>query len=300
MSIIFTGNHPKAAYAGVKAWFGAEYNKHQEEFSKTFRVEKTDNGYDEYTQMTGFTQAVVKPAGESITYASHSQGWTKRFIQTVHGLGFKTTREEVEDGKYSAVGKSRAASLAFALRQAKETVHGNIFNRAFDTGYTGGDGKAMIVSDHPSKAGDWSNVLSSASTICQQALEDLAIQIQTMTDELGNKINLQQQQLLIPPQLLFKAQRILKSDLQSNTAENATNVLKGFFPQGIMVNHYLTSSTAYFVTSNVPQGLISLQRRPVEFAKDNVFDNQVLSTAATERYDCGWVDPRCIVGTPGV
>ena len=300
MSVIVTGNHPKVLWPGVKAWFGAVFDKHVEQYSKVFEVVNSTKNYEEFVQMTGFGLAPVKDQGDGVSYTSHTQGWVKRFVHVVYGLGYKVTREEREDNQYSEVSNARAAAVAFALRQTKENVHANIFNRATSGSYLGGDGVALLSTGHPKNGGGtFSNKLSTASDMSQQSLEDLTIQVMAAEDDKGNKISLMPQQLLIPPQLVYEASRILKSTLQSDTAENATNVLKGVFPGGIVVNNYLTDTDQYFITTNAPRGLYSIQRRAVEFTKDNEFSTENALAKGTERYSAGWVEPRCVYGSEG-
>lgn len=301
MALITTGNHPKALWPGVKAWFGASYDKHEEEWSKLFIVESSDKAWEEDVLMTDFGLAPVKNQGMSVSYTTHSQGYIKRYTNVTYGLGYIVTREEIEDNLYSEVSRKRAESLAFAMRQTKENVHANIFNRAFDSTYTGGDGSELCDTDHPSKAGTWQNELTTAADLSEVSLEDLCILVMLAENEMGNKINLMPQKLLVPPNLWFEANRVLKSTLQNDSANNAINALRSTnaFPGGIVVNHYLTDTDAYFVLTNCPRGLISYRRRPLEFTKDNDFDTENAKAKSTERYTCGWTDPRAVYGSPG-
>jgi len=299
--VITTGNHPKELWPGVLAWFGANYDKHKEEFSEVFDVISSSQNYEEFVQNTSFGMAPIKPQGEGVTYTSHSQGWVKRFVHVVYALGYISTREEREDNLYEQVSRDRAASLAFAMRQTKETVHANIFNRGFNSTYTGGDGKEFFATDHPTKSGDQSNKLAVDADLSEASLEDLTIQIMGALDEVGNNINLMAECLLIPRQLYYEAHRILKSVLQNDTANNAVNALKSTnaLPGGIKMNHYLTDADAWFVKTNCPKGLYSIQRREIEFTKDNDFDTENAKAKTTERYSAGWVDPRCCYGSAG-
>lgn len=281
--VIGTGNHPKALWPGVKAWFGAMYDKHAEQYSQIFETMSSDKNYEEFVQMTGFGLAPVKDQGDGVTYTSHTQGWVKRFVHVVYGLGYITTREETEDNKYAEVGRARAGACAFSMRQTKENVHANILNRGFNSSYTGGDGKELFATDHPSKAGDWSNELAVGADLSQQSLEDLNIMVMGATDDMGMKIGLMLESLIVPRQLIYEARRILKSAQQSDTAENATNVLQNAYPKGIIMNSYLTDADAFFVKTNCPNGLLTLQRRAIEFTKDNDFDTENAKAKTTER-----------------
>lgn len=299
---ITTGLHPKALWPGVKAWFGRSYDEYEPQYMDLVDVETSDKAYEEEVESTGFGLAAIKPQGNSINYDSDSQGYTKRYTHVTYGIGYMVTEEELEDNLYAEVSKRRAPDLAFALRQTKENVVANVFNRAFNSSYTGGDGKEMCATDHPTLNGNQSNELTNAADLSEAAIEDLIIQIRQATNARGLKIRLQPQSLHIPTDLEFEASRILMSVLQNDTANNAVNVLKatGALPKGIKVNQYLTSSTAWFIRTNARQGAKLLQRRPVRLSKDNDFDTENAKAKATERYSVGWSDWRCYYGTPGV
>jgi hypothetical protein len=187
------------------------------------------------------------------------------------------------------------------MRQTKENVAANVYNRAFNTSYLGGDGQVLIGSAHPSKSGSQSNVLTVASDISEAAIEDLIIQIMGATNDRGLKISLMPKSLHVHRSDWFEANRILKSVLQNDTATNATNVLRATnaLPGGIKVNHYFTDTDAWFIRTNAPRGMIMYQRRPVEFTQDNDFDTENAKAKNTERYSVGWTDWRGLWGTPG-
>jgi hypothetical protein len=191
--------------------------------------------------------------------------------------------------------------LAFSFRQTKENVAANVYNRAFNTSYTGGDGKALLVTDHPSLAGNWSNTLSTAADLSEASLEDLCVQIMNATNSRGLKIGLMPRSLIIPTAYAFEAQRILKSTQQSGTANNDINALRsmGVFPDGVKVNHYLTDTDAFFIRTNAPQGMKLFQRVSAEFAQDGDFDTGNLKYKGYERYSVGWTDPRALFGSSG-
>jgi hypothetical protein len=301
MAIITTGSHPKALWPGVAAWFGRNYDELKKEYTELFDVESSDKNYEEDVQLTGFGLAPSKAEGSSITYDSETQGFVKRYTHTVYASGYMVTREEMEDNKYEEVSKRRAQALAFAMRQTKENVCANVYNRAFNASYTGGDGKRLLTTDHPSIAGDWSNVLSTASDLNETALEDMIIQIMNAKNDRGLRISLMPKALIVSPSEWFNANRILKSTLQSDTANNGINALKATnaLPGGIVVNHYLTDTDAWFIRTNVPRGMLYFQRRAYEFVQDNDFDTENAKAKATERYSCGWTDPRGLYGSAG-
>jgi len=294
MAIITTGSCPKALKLGVRKWFGAMYDEHTPEFPVLFTEQNSSENFEEDVQIVGFGLAPVKHETRGVDYFGQTQGWTKRYVHIVYGLGFIVSQEEFDDNKYEAVSKTRARAMAFSLRQTKENVHANIINRMTDTDYTGGDGSVLIATDHAARGGTWSNELDPAADISETALEDLCIQIMGANDDQGMKISLIPQSLHVPRQSWFEANRILKSTLQHDTALNALNVLKSTnaLPGGIHVNHYFTDSDAFGIKTNCPNGLMSFQRRAVETTNDGDFDSGNLKFKATERYSCGWTDPR--------
>lgn len=246
--------------------------------------------------------AVVKPAGNSLSYDSDSQGYTARYTHVTYGLGYIVTEEELEDNLYMEVSSRRATDLAFGLRQTKENVAALMYIRSFTSTYPGGDGKELCATDHPTIYGNQSNELTNPADLSEAAIEDMIIQIRQAKNARGMKIRLQPKSLHIPVNLEFEANRILKSVLQNDTAQNAVNVLKmtNAIPGGIKSNQYFTSDSAWWIRTNAPRGLRMFQRRPVKFARDEDFDTSNAKAKATERYSVGWSEWRAIYGTPGV
>lgn len=302
MTVITTGLHPKALWPGVRGWFGRAYDEYQPQYTDLVDVETSDKAYEEEVESTGFGMAAVKPQGNSISYDSDSQGYTARYTHVTYGIGYMVTEEELEDNLYAEVSARRAPDLAFALRQTKENVVANKFNRAFNSNYPGGDAKEMCATDHPSINGSQSNELATPADLSEASIEDMVTQIRQATNARGLKIRLQAQSLHVPSGLEFEAHRILNSVLQNDTANNAVNVLKmtGAIPKGIKVNQYFTSSTAWFIRTNARRGAKLFQRRPVKLSKDNDFDTSNAKVKATERYSVGHSDWRCYYGTAGV
>jgi hypothetical protein len=301
MGVIYTSNHPKALWPGVKAWFGRMYDEHVEEYSKIFDRDSSTRAYEERVELTGFGLAPIKNQGGSISYDSETQGITSRLTNVTYALGYVVTMEELQDNLYEMVSKRRSKALAFSMRQTKETVAANILNRGFNGDYTGGDGKELLATDHPTLDGTQSNELTVAADLSEAALEDLMIQIMQAKNSRGLRIALKGEKLIVPPALFYEANRILKSALQNDTANNAVNALKATnaLPGGIVLNHYLTDSDAWFIKTNCPEGLIYQERMPMEFEQDNDFDTKNAKAAAVERYAFGWVDWRSIYGSPG-
>ena len=303
MAVITTGAHPKALWPGVQAWFGAKYDEHPVECTALFDTSpRSKKNFEEDVQMTGFGLMPAKPEGNATTYDDHSQDWVKRYVPTAYSMGYIVTKEELDDNLYLERSFQRAGMLAFSARQTKENVGANVYNRAFDSGYLGGDAKELLATDHPqSSGGTFSNELAVAANLSEASLEDIAIQIANATNPRGLKISLRPTSLVVPPALMFEAQRILKSTLQSDTANNDTNALRtmGVIPK-VTINHYLTSTTAWFVRTNCPNGLKFIPRIGLEFTQDNDFDTENAKAKCYERYDFGWTDPRGLYGSAGV
>jgi hypothetical protein len=302
MAVITTGAHPKALWPGVHAWFGLAYNKHPMEWDQIFDVKDSTKNYEEDVEATGFGLAPIVPQGEALSYDSHAQGYTKRYTPVKYGLGYIVTEEEEDDNQYEKLAKGRAEALAFSMRTTKEIVHANILDRATNSSYVGGDGKELLATDHPSLAGNWANELSAAADFSEAALEDLLILIGQAKNARGLQIGLRPMKLIVPVNLQFEAQRVLKSELRVGTGDNDINAIKsmGLLPEGYMVNHYVTDTDQWFVKTDAPNGLTHFRRKALAFAKDSDFDTANKKHKATERYVAGWTDPRAIYGSPGV
>lgn len=300
MGVITTGNHPKALWPGVKAWFGRQYDEHETKYTDLFNVDTSDKPYEELVELTGFGLAPVKQQGASTTYDSETQGVLNRATHIAYSLGYIVTKEENDDNLYEIVSKRRAQAVAFSMRQTKEIVAANVYNRGFSGSYVFGDGKAMLASDHPTLDGTQSNILSVASDFSESALEDLCIQIMNAKNSRGMRINLMPKILLLPTAYAFEATRVLKSELQSNTANNDLNAIRsmGIIPK-VSINPYLTDSDAWFVRTGVPSGLTCFNRSPMVFGQDTDFDTDNLKAKAYERYSFIFGDWRDIYGSAG-
>jgi hypothetical protein len=302
--IITTGSHPKALWPGVKEWWGRTYNSHPEEWKDLVDIETSDMNYEEDVQMTGFGLVPVKTQGASSEYDSEMQGFTTRYTHLTYSLGYIVTQEELEDNLYEKVSKTRATALAFSFQQTKENVVANMYNRAFNSSFVGGDGKELLATDHPNTTGGtFSNELAVAADLSEASLEDLIIQMMGATDDRGLLISLMPKSLIVARQEWFNANRILKSVFQSGTANNDINVLHATnaIPEGIKMNHYLTSPHAWFLRSNIQMGtgLKFYQRIPISFTQDNDFDTDNAKAKSRERYSVGWTDPRALWGSNG-
>jgi hypothetical protein len=302
MGIITTGSFAKLLMPGLNKIFGDAYNEWPEEWSKIFDTEMSNKAYEEDLQMTGFGLARVKGENASIDYDEESQGFLTRYAHSVLALGFMISREIYEDDQYGKIGKLRAESLAFSLRQTKEIRAANILNRAFTSTYAGGDGKELCATDHPNYTGGTQrNELSTAADLSEAALEQACIDISKFETDRGLKIAVMPKKLIIPTELVFEAKRILGSPYRVGTADNDVNAIKelGMIPEGVVENHYLTDTDAWFIKTNAQNGLKHMQRRAMQFAIDNDFDTEAAKFKATERYVFGWSNYQGIFGSPG-
>ena len=302
MATITTGAHPKALWPGIKLWWGRSYDEHKPEWPDLFDTETSDKAYEEEVEITGFGLAPVKAQGQQIVYDTEIQGPVTRFTHVAYALGYVVTWEELRDDLYEVVSKRRAAQLAFSMRQTKERVLAAVYNNGFSSSYPGGDGQALFSTAHPTVSGNQSNLLTTAADLSELAIEDLVVQVMQTTNNRGFPISALPESLHVPPALWFEANRIYHSVLQNDTANNAINVLRatGVFPKGVKVNHYFSSSTAWFVRTNIPGGMQYFERDKISFDTDNEFDTKNAKAACYERYSAGWADFRGCFGTPGV
>ncbi len=299
--VISTANIPKALWPGVKGWWGRFYEEKPMQYRDLFEIQQSDKAYEELVEVTGFGLAPVKPQGQAIEYDSEDQQTVARFTNVAYALGYIITWEEMRDNIYEKVAKRRTQALAFSMRQTKENVAANVYNRGFNSSYAGGDGAAMLSASHPSSNGNQSNILPVSADFSEASLEDLCIQISGAQNTRGLIIDINPESLIIPRQLWFEAQRVLKSVLQNDTANNAINALKATnaIPGGIKVNNYLTDADAWFVRTDCPESLIFFERDPIMFEQDNDGDTKNIKYNAYERYVPKWADWRGVYGSPG-
>jgi hypothetical protein len=251
--------------------------------------------------MKGFGLMPQKEQGKSVSYEGQTQGWVSRYTHVSYALGFIVTFEEQLNNLYPKLAKSRAKALGFSKRQTKELVCANVYNRAHTAAYTGGDSSVLCVTTHACASGNQSNRLTTAADISEVALEDLWIQIAGATDDGGLSIALQAQSLHIPRQLWFEANRILKSTLQAETANNAINALKATnaFPGGIKVNHYFDDADAFFIRTNCPDAMKMYMRHEYDLKKDNDFDTENDKNKTYTYFSVGWSDWRGVYSNGG-
>lgn len=301
MAVITTGSHPKALWPGVKAFFGKTYNEKPLVCDMVFDSVTSNKAYEEYVEETGFGLAPKKPEGSAVSYDTDQQGYVYRLTNVTYGLGAKVTQEAIDDNQYEAVAKKKAAKLARSMRQTKENVAANILNRGFNSAFTGGDGKELFATDHPTLDGTQSNEMAVASDLSEASLEDLLTLIRGAKDSRGLRIQLKGQKLIVPPELEFEATRIVSSVNQSGTANNDINAMKelGMLPGGVVVWDYLTDPDAFFIKTDAEDGMLRQKRKALAMTQDNDFDTDNACMKATERYAFGFADWRGAYASPG-
>jgi hypothetical protein len=300
--VITTANAPKLLWPGLKAIWGQTYNEHPEEFIDLFDKETSAQNYEEDLQMTDFGLVPVKAQGAGTTYDSEIQGFVTRYTHIAYALGFIVTKEELDDNLYEKVASRRAKALAFSFRQTKENIAANVYNRAFNSSYTGGDGVQLCSTAHPNTTGGtWANTPTVGVDLSEAALEDAVTAIMGLQNDRGLLINVLPTSLHISRFDHFNAHRILKSVYRPETANNDINVLKATnaFPKGVMLNHYFTAPHAWFIRTNIPDGMKYYERHAITFDQDNDFDTMNLKYKGYERYSFGWSDPRAVYGVNG-
>jgi len=301
MSIINSGSFAKALWPGVNAWYGKAYGEYSVEYTKLFDTSKSTKAFEEDVGVSSFGLAIQKPEGSPISYDTERQAFITRYQHVTYALGFVITREVMDDDQYAVVGQRKAQGLAFSMRQTKEIIAANVYNRYATAGYVGGDGVTLLSASHPNLAGGtWSNQIATAADLSEAALEQAVIDIAGFTNDRGLLIAVRPKSLIIPRQLMFEAKRILNSDGRVGTDNNDLNAIKnmGLVPETI-VNHYLTDTDAWFIRTDVPHGMKHFERRADAFDMDNDFDTENAKYKATARYSFGWTDPRGIYGSAG-
>ncbi len=297
---ITTSSFAKALWPGVNAWYGKAYDEYPVEWDKLFDKFTSNRAWEEDVGVSSFGLARVKPEGSAIEYDTEKQGFTTRYVHVVYALGFIVTREIFEDDLYDIVGQRKAQGLAFSHRQTKEVVAANVYNRAFNSSYVYGDGVELINASHPLVAGGTaSNIIATAADISEAALEQALIDISGFTNDRGLRIAVQAKQLIVPKELDFEVDKILKTEYEVGTNNNTVNVVRGRFAQGKTMNHYLTDTDAWFIRTNVPHGMKYFERRADSFDMDNDFDTENAKFKASGRYSFGATDWRGIYGSAG-
>lgn len=302
MAVIGTGSLSRSLMPGVNSWVGHEYKASEQQYKELFDLGSSEKNYEVDVTLSQTGLLVVKPEGQSIQYDDFAQGFVKTYTHLVYGSGFIITREEIEDNQYAELASARAKLLGRSAKETKENVHANVLNRAFNSSYTGADGLELCSTAHLlEKGGTYRNELTTAADLSEASIEQACIDIMDFRDGANKLIDCKPRKLVVPRALCFEAERILKSTLQNDTANNAVNALrsKGVLPEGYIVNYYLTDTDAWFILTDCPKGLRSLERRAMEVSNDTDFDSENMKFKVTERYSVGWTDPRGIFGSPG-
>lgn len=302
MAVIGTGSLARSLMPGVNAWVGQDYADLKQQYKELFRTHNSSSNYEVDVSLSQTGLLVVKPEGQAIQYDDFAQGFVTTYTHLVYASGFIITREEIEDNKYQALTEKRSRLLGRSAKETKENVAANVLNRAFNSSYTGGDGLELCSTAHLlEKGGTYKNELTTAADLSEASLEQAAIDIMDFRDGANKLISANPRKLVIPRALCFEAERILKSSLQNDTANNSINALKskGVFSEGYVINHYLTDTDAFFILTDVPDGLKHFERRALEVGNDTDFDSENMKFKVSERYSFGWSDPRGIFGSPG-
>ncbi len=305
MTVITTGNESRMLQEGLNAVWGDEYDSHVKQYDKIFDTYDSKKAFEQDQQWEGFALAPVKPEGDSIAYDTQTEGISPKYPALTYGKGFIVTEEAREDNLYGVFNR-KAGALAFSMNQTKEVVGANVLNNGFNPAFTmqDGDGLALFSLVHPNgptDAGTYSNRLTVDSDLTETALEDMLIQINEATDTRGLRIALAGTRLVVPPSLMFEAERILGSTLQNDTANNAINAMKTMqsLPGGFTTNNFLTDNDGWYVKTNAREGMKYFTRRAAKFEQDMDFGTSNMAFKSTERYSCGWTDARGMYGTPG-
>ena len=292
----------KELLPGLNALFGLEYARYGEQHKEIYETETSERSFEEETKLSGFSAAPVKNEGSAIAYDNAQEAFTARYNHETIALGFSITEEAVEDNLYDSLSARYTKALARAMAYTKQVKAASTLNNAFNSGYVGGDGVTLISTSHPLVSGGVnSNRPATAADLNETSLENAVIQIAAWTDERGLLIAAKPRKLVIPPALQFTATRLLETSLRVSTADNDINALKnnGSIPEGYTINNYLTDTNAWFLCTDVPNGLKHFVRTPLANSMDGDFDTGNVRYKSRERYSFGWSDPLGIFGSPG-
>ena len=292
----------KELLPGLNALFGMEYSRYGEEHAEIYESETSERSFEEETKLSGFAGAPVKDEGAAIAYDNAQEAFTARYNHETIALGFSLTEEAVEDNLYDTLSARYTKALARSMANTKQVKAANVLNNGFSGGPTGGDGKTLFATDHPLVSGGTNNnTQSTAADLNESSLENAVIQIAAWTDERGLLIAAKPRKLIIPPALQFVATRLLDTDQRVGTSDNDINALKnnGAIPEGYAINHYLTDTDGYFLTTDVPNGMKYFVRTPLTTSMDGDFDTGNVRYKARERYSFGFSDPLGMWGSQG-
>ena len=286
---------------GLNALFGLEYDRYENQHTEIFDEESSDRAFEEEVMLGGFGNAEVKPEGSGVVYEQAQETFTARYSHETVALAFSLTEEAVEDNLYDKISTRYTKALARSMANTKQIKAANVLNRAFNSSFLGGDDKELCATDHPTLSGTQKNELSTAADLNETSLEQMLIDIADMKDERGMKIALRGMKMIIPVNLQFVAERLLKTPGRTQTADNDINAVRsmGMVPQGYVVNNFLTDTDAFFIKTDSPNGLKMFTRAPIRTAMEGDFDTGNVRYKARERYSFGFSDWRGIFGSPG-
>ena len=289
----------KELQPGLNALFGLEYNRYENQHAEIFATETSDRAFEEEVMLSGFASAPTKQEGAGVVFDQANETFTARYTHETIALAFAITEEAIEDNLYDRLAARYTRALARSMSNTKQVKAANILNNAENTAFPGGDGKPLIANDHPlATGGTFSNVLATAADLNETSLEQSLIDISSFVDERGLKIASQGVKMIIPKELQFTAERLMKSPQRTSTADNDINAIvsMGMVPQGYRVNNFLSDNDAYFLMTDVPNGFKMFVRAPIKTAMEGDFDTGNVRFKARERYSFGFSDPRCVFG----
>ena len=292
----------KELLPGLNALFGLEYARYGEEHKELFETESSERSFEEETKLSGFLAAPVKSEGAAIAYDNAQEAWTARYNHETIALGFSITEEAIEDNLYDSLSARYTKGLARAMAYTKQVKAAAVINNGFTAGYVGGDGVVLFSTAHPLVSGGTnSNRPTTGADLNETSLEAAVIQIAAWTDERGLLIAAKPRKLIVPPALMFVATRLLETSLRVGTTDNDINALKnnGSIPEGYTVNHFLTDTNGWYLTTDVPNGLKHFERVALSNSMDGDFDTGNVRYKSRERYSFGWSDPLGVFGSPG-
>jgi len=287
---------------GLNALFGLEYKNYENQHTEIYDIENSDRAFEEEVMLSGFANAAVKAEGSAVTFDTANEAFTSRYTHETIALAFAITEEAIEDNLYDRIATRYTKALARSMAQTKQIKAANVLNNGFDSSFPGGDSKELFATDHPTQsAGTLANELSTSADLSETSLEQAMIDIAAFKDERGFKIAARGLKLIIPSELQFTAERILRSPARVGTADNDLNALssKGMLPQGYVVNNYLTDTDAFFIKTDVPNGMKMFNRANLKTAMEGDFDTGNVRYKARERYSFGFSDWRGMFGSPG-
>ena len=287
---------------GLNGLFGLEYKNYENQHTEIYDIENSDRAFEEEVMLSGFANAAVKAEGSAVTFDTANEAFTSRYTHETIALAFAITEEAIEDNLYYRIATRYTKALARSMAQTKQIKAANVLNNGFDSSFPGGDGKELFATDHPTQsAGTLANELSTSADLSETSLEQAMIDIAAFKDERGFKIAARGLKLIIPSELQFTAERILRSPARVGTADNDLNALssKGMLPQGYVVNNYLTDTDAFFIKTDIPNGMKMFNRANLKTAMEGDFDTGNVRYKARERYSFGFSDWRGMFGSPG-